>query len=144
MTGSFILTSIERLVPCFLTSKKHLTLFLTSLCYINSYDLTQIQVSALIECTHDWFLHPDKHREIDAVFFDLKKAFDTVPHQPLVHKLLQLNLDPRITTWIHNYLADRYQRVVINGECSSASQVFLGSLKVPFWDRYYFKYILMT
>ena len=64
-------------------------------------------VSALIECTHDWFLHLDKYREIGAVFFDFKKAFDTVPHQPLLHKLLRLNLDPRITTWIHNYLADR-------------------------------------
>ena len=83
-------------------------------------------VSALIECAHDWFLHLDKHREIGAVFFDFKKAFDTVPHQPLLHKLLQLNLDPCITTWIHNYLADRYQRVVINGECSSASQVLSG------------------
>ena len=83
-------------------------------------------VSALIECTHDWFLHLDKHREIGAVFFDFKKAFDTVPHQPLLYKLLWLNLDSCITTWIHNYLADRYQRVVINGECSLASQVLSG------------------
>ena len=83
-------------------------------------------VSALIECTHDWFLQLEKQKEIGAVFFDFRKAFDTVPHQPLLDKLHRLGLDPHITTWIHNYLAERYQKVVLNGECSQVSHVLSG------------------
>ena len=83
-------------------------------------------VSALIECTHDWFLQLEKQKEIGAVFFDFRKAFDTVPHQPLLDKLHRIGLDPHITTWIHNYLAERYQKVVLNGECSQVSHVLSG------------------
>ena len=83
-------------------------------------------VSALIECTHDWFLQLDNHMEIGAVFFDFRKAFDTVPHRLLMAKLHNLGLDPHIITWIHNYLAERYQRVVLNGECSQVSHASSG------------------
>ena len=49
-----------------------------------------------------------------------------MPHQPLLDKLRRLGLDPHITTWIHNYLAERYQKVVLNGECSQVSHVVSG------------------
>ncbi len=44
-------------------------------------------VSALISATHDWFRHIDAGKDIAAVFLDLRKAFETVPHQPLLDKL---------------------------------------------------------
>ena len=42
-----------------------------------------------------------------AVFFDFKKAFDTVPHSPLLSKLEKTGLDPHVVLWIQNYLAER-------------------------------------
>ncbi len=60
------------------------------------------------------------------MFFDFRKAFDSVPHQPLMDKLHQLRLNPIIITWVHNYLADRKQRVVINGETSVPLSVMSG------------------
>ena len=64
--------------------------------------------------------------EIGAIFFDFKKAFDTVPHLPLLEKLEQLGLDPCIVTWIHNYLAERRQAVVLNGASSQSAHVISG------------------
>ncbi len=41
-------------------------------------------------------------------------------------KLHCLGLDPHITTWIHNYLAEQCQKVVLNGECSQVSRASSG------------------
>ena len=54
------------------------------------------------------------------------KAFDSVPHIPLITKLQQLNLDPNIVSWVRNYLSDRSQCVVINGVCSEYLPVISG------------------
>ncbi len=55
-----------------------------------------------------------------------KKAFDSVPHIPLISKLQQLNLDPNIVSWVTNYLSDRTQRVVVNGVASEYLPVVSG------------------
>ena len=67
-----------------------------------------------------------KVKEIEAVFFDFCKAFDSVPHQPLLTKLCQRGINPHIVQWIHNYLADRKQCVVVNGASSLPTSVVSG------------------
>ena len=37
---------------------------------------------------------------LKSVFFDIKKAFDTVPHRTLITKLKSLSLSPTIIKWI--------------------------------------------
>ena len=49
------------------------------------------------------------------VLFDLKKAFDSVPHRALIEKMKGIRLHPFIVRWITNYLTGRSQRVVLNG-----------------------------
>ena len=70
-----------------------------------------------------------------AVFFDLQKAFDSVPHRPLLDKLRLFDLDPYILRWICSYLMDRKQYVVLNGErspaCNAISGVPQGSVLGP-------------
>ena len=80
-------------------------------------------VAALLSTTEDWFQLLERGKEVGAVFFDFHKAFDTVPHQPLVDKLCQLGLNSQIVEWVHNYLADRKQRVVVNGVSSLSTGV---------------------
>ena len=83
-------------------------------------------VTALLHVTHDWLQYLEKGHEISAVFFDFRKAFDTVPHLPLLSKLQKIGLDPLIITWIQNYLAERYQKVVLNGKSSHSAHVTSG------------------
>ncbi len=83
-------------------------------------------VSALISTTHDWFQLLEAGHEIGAVFFNFTKAFDRVPHGPLLFKVAALDLDPHIFNWLCNYLADRSQNVVVNGSNSVSSAVTSG------------------
>ena len=92
-------------------------------------------VAALLSTTQDWFQLLGKGKEVEAVFFDFQKAFDTVPHQPLIDKLCKLGLNPQIVKWVRNYLTNRSQKVVVNGVLSLpmrvASGVSQGSILVP-------------
>ena len=45
-------------------------------------------------------------------FFDICKAFDSVPHQALLNRLHGLNLPTTIFNWLQDYLSNRYQQVV--------------------------------
>ena len=47
------------------------------------------------------------------VFFELRIAFDSVPHRALLEKLKQLNLNPVLIRWICSYLMRR-QKVVVD------------------------------
>ena len=72
-------------------------------------------VSALIAVFHDWLRALDSGHEVCVVFFDVKKAFDSVPHAPLLEKLSEIGLNPYIIKWIKSYLTDREQFVVVDG-----------------------------
>ena len=71
--------------------------------------------------------------------FDLSKAFDCVPHATLLNKLLLFNFNPFIVNWVHNYLTNREQFLVVDGSHSQSlafiSGVLQGSVLGPllFW-----------
>jgi hypothetical protein len=83
-------------------------------------------VSALLTVVDDWLRILEDGKEICAIFFDYRKAFDSVPHRPLMEKLFSLNLNPFLTRWISDYLTSRLQQVVVDGATSSAIQVLSG------------------
>ena len=64
--------------------------------------------------------------EVCIIFFDLSKAFDTVPHLPLLHKLSYLQVPPFLLRWIHDYLSNRSQAVVLGGTTSNILPVVSG------------------
>ena len=62
------------------------------------------------------------------MFFDLRKAFDSVPHKYLLDILSTLNgnLCPQLLQWIHSYLSDRSQVIAVGGELSTVKNVVSG------------------
>ena len=67
----------------------------------------------------------DRHHSANAIFLDIRKAFDTVNHSKLLRKLHTLSFTGSLR-WFEAYLTDRYHRVKINGHTSSDLQVWSG------------------
>ena len=82
--------------------------------------------SALIYVIHDWLTQMDNGREVYSVFFDIRKAFDSVSHELLLSKLAGIQVDPYIIQWIRCYLTGRSQLVVVGGEESLVLPVLSG------------------
>ena len=57
-------------------------------------------------------------QEVDAIYLDFSKAFDSVPHNLLLLKLKSYGISDPTLSWFGSYLSERQQRVVINGHSS--------------------------
>ena len=60
----------------------------------------------------------DEGSPVDVIYLDFQKAFDKVPHQRLILKLKSHGMGNSIINWIEQWLTDRRQRVVVDGEVS--------------------------
>ena len=81
---------------------------------------------ALLTATHDWHRCLDRGLSTAALFLDLSKAFDRVPHGKLLCSLSSVGVSGPLLQWFQSYLSDRSQRVVLNGHSSSALSVKSG------------------
>ena len=61
----------------------------------------------------------DEGSPVGVIYLDFQKAFDKVPHQRLILKLKSHGMGNSIINWIEQWLTDRRQRVVVDGEASS-------------------------
>ena len=81
----------------------------------------------LIEFCDSLSLSLNRNIRADVIYFDFAKAFDSVSHDLILHKLKFLfGIDGRLLAFIRNYLLDRWQAVVINGSVSTRLQVVSG------------------
>ena len=70
--------------------------------------------------------HLDKGYSIDIIYLDFQKAFDSVPHQRLIHKISSFGVHGNLLEWIKNFLSNRKQQVVLNGHMSQSVPVTSG------------------
>lgn len=82
--------------------------------------------SQLINVIHDWTKMLDEKKQVDVFILDFEKAFDTVPHELVKTKLHSLGVSKQVIIWIGQFLANRQQKVVINGTSSKSSDVVSG------------------
>uniref|UniRef100_A0A8D0CDV4 Reverse transcriptase domain-containing protein n=1 Tax=Salvator merianae TaxID=96440 RepID=A0A8D0CDV4_SALMN len=68
----------------------------------------------------------DQGNAVDIVYLDFSKAFDKVSHTILIEKMIKYGIDKVTVRWVHNWLSDRTQRVVINGCTSNWKKVSSG------------------
>ncbi len=68
---------------------------------------------------HDpWMEALDQGYDIDCIYMDYQKAFDTVPHRRLLKKLEVYDIGSKTINWISEYLTNRKQHVSINNSTS--------------------------
>jgi len=89
------------------------------LSYLRAYDVISKQQhgflsrrcteSNLLECLNDWTLALHNRKSVIALYVDFAKAFDSVSHNKLCHKLLSYGIDGSLFSLLENFLADRSQ-----------------------------------
>ena len=67
-----------------------------------------------------------KGLQTDVVILDFNKAFDTVPHDKLLHKLETYGVRGALLRWIESFLCNRHMKVLVEGEASSETTVDSG------------------
>ena len=99
-------------------------------------------VAQLLSVIHDIYKSFDSNPPADTrgIFLDISKAFDKVWHEGLIFKLKTYGIDGDLLKLLINYLKDRKQRVILNGQTSSWKNILAGvpqgSLLVLFYSLF--------
>ena len=84
-------------------------------------------LTQLIPFTNSLALALNNSSRVDVVYFDFAKAFDSVNHDIILHKLKnKFGIDGSLLQFIRGYLQDRKQQVLINGSKSDTLPVHSG------------------
>ena len=83
-------------------------------------------INQLLAITHEIYKSFDACLDVRAVFLDISKAFDKVWHEGLLYKLKQNGISGNLLETLTDFLKDRKQRVVLNGQNSSWANVEAG------------------
>ena len=83
-------------------------------------------INQLLAITHEIYKSFDACLDVRAVFLDISKAFDKVWHQGLLYKLKQNGISGNLLETLTDFLKDRKQRDVLNGQNSSWANVEAG------------------
>ena len=80
----------------------------------------------LVEFIDDITRNLDNGRQTDCLIMDFSKAFDSVCHSLLTHKLHHYGIKGKTNKWIQSFLNDRNQAEGVEGETSNFIQVESG------------------
>ena len=73
-----------------------------------------------------WQAAKDNGKAVAVIFIDLSKAFDNVQHQTLLLDLGKRHFAGSALAWIQDYLSNRFQHVVVDGQMSDFIPVAKG------------------
>jgi hypothetical protein len=68
----------------------------------------------------------DKNAQVNCAILDFSKAFDTVLHKKLLHKLTAYGINGPIHTWLTQFLTARTMQVVLEGQTTNQVTVDSG------------------
>ena len=80
----------------------------------------------LIKVIDEWTEILDSGGELDVIYMDFMKAFDSVPHKRLLGKLRSNRFEGEVQGWIKAFLLGRHQRVAVRGTYSRWADVLSG------------------
>jgi len=82
--------------------------------------------SQIIECVNDWSIALNARRQVDVIYIDFCKAFDSVVHNKLLFKLEQIGIRGKLLFWIAAFLRERSQIVRVGRATSDSIDVISG------------------
>lgn len=82
--------------------------------------------SQLIHTLTDLAMFNNTSSQVDVIILDFSKAFDTVSHTKLIHKLRAFGFNSKLVCWIESWLDGRSFKVVVNGCSSQPTRVTSG------------------
>ena len=83
-------------------------------------------INQLLSITHEIFTSFDNGLKVRSAFLDISKAFDKVWHEGLILKLKQNGISGELLHILSDFLSNRKQRVLLNGQNSSCANVYAG------------------
>ena len=83
-------------------------------------------VKQLLSITHEIYKAFDANKELRAVFLDISRAFDKVWAEGLIFKLKRIGIEGDMLNILTSFLANRKQRVTMDGTCSDWADVKAG------------------
>ena len=83
-------------------------------------------INQLLSITHKIYRLMDEGYEIRGVFLDLMKGFDKVWREGLVFKLKQNGMSGNLVNILKDFIKNRKQRVVFNGQASNRENIYAG------------------
>ena len=83
-------------------------------------------INQLLSITHEIFTSFDNGLEVRSAVLDISKVFDKAWHEGLIFKLKQNTISGELLHILSDFLSNRKQRVVLNGQNSSWANVHAG------------------
>lgn len=83
----------------------------------------------LLESVYDWSVNLELRKKSDVIYFDFKKAFDSVTHDKLITKMQAYGFTGNLLHWLQQFLSDRSQIVKIDSSYSSPCRVSSGVIQ---------------
>ena len=83
-------------------------------------------INQLLPITYDIYKTFDCGYEVRGVFLDISSAFDKVWQDGIIFKLQQHGISGELHKLLHDFLVNRKQRVLLNGQVSSQANFKAG------------------
>ena len=80
----------------------------------------------LLICLEKWTKLQDNGFPVAVIYTDFAEAFDRVPHQRLLKRMITLGISGKILNWVKAFLSSRKQRVRVENKFSSWTSVISG------------------
>ena len=80
----------------------------------------------MVRLLEEWTEGLDDNFVVGGVFMDLSKAFNCIPHDPLIAKLTANGFDDYLVFYLYSYLDNRKQCVRVNNEKRSLQHIISG------------------
>ena len=88
-------------------------------------------INQLLSITHNIYKSFDDGCEVRGVFLDISKSLDKVWINGLIFKLQESGISGNLLKVLKHFLTNRKQRVILNGQSSSWTNVRQGSILGP-------------